>query len=461
MPRMTYDPATDPFLNGVFAPTQTELDGAPAQVIAGALPPDLRGTYYRNGPNPRFPPLASYTYPLDGDGMVHAVRFADGHATYANRYVRTPSIAAEERAGRALWGGVMTPVMPSPAEAPEMHGMYKDLPDINVVHHAGRLLALAEGARPFEMTPKLATLGPWYFGGSLAEGLCAHPKVDPLTGEMIAFRYAFEKPFLTWSIVDRNGIVTRADTPIDIDAAYMIHDCAITRSYLVLFVCPAPFDLASADVLRWAPERGTRIALVPRDGSPVTWIESEAFWVWHFANAYEEVDAGGGTQVIVDYAAWSGLPLGGADVTGHVARARIDPARRRVAFETLDPRVAEFPRIDDRRVGAPHRYFYAAGKGRDANRGEFDRIRRYDTRTGDCVERVPAAGRVGEPMFAPSAVDPDESAGYVLTYVYRDDATDLAILRAADLAGEPACVLRMPQRVPMGLHGCFVPSGAA
>jgi len=202
MPRMTYDPATDPFLNGVFAPTQTELDGAPAQVIAGALPPDLRGTYYRNGPNPRFPPLASYTYPLDGDGMVHAVRFADGHATYANRYVRTPSIAAEERAGRALWGGVMTPVMPSPAEAPEMHGMYKDLPDINVVHHAGRLLALAEGARPFEMTPKLATLGPWYFGGSLAEGLCAHPKVDPLTGEMIAFRYAFEKPFLTWSIVD-------------------------------------------------------------------------------------------------------------------------------------------------------------------------------------------------------------------------------------------------------------------
>jgi carotenoid cleavage dioxygenase-like enzyme len=26
----------------------------------------------RNGPNPKFPPLGSYTYPLDGDGMVRA-----------------------------------------------------------------------------------------------------------------------------------------------------------------------------------------------------------------------------------------------------------------------------------------------------------------------------------------------------------------------------------------------------
>lgn len=455
---MTYDSTKDPYLQGNFAPTQSELDATPVEVVAGSLPLDLNGVYYRNGPNPRFPPLGSYTFPLDGDGMIHALRFDGGRATYANRYVRTPSMAAEERAGRALWGGVMTPLMPKPEEAPEMNGQFKDLPDISIVRHAGRLLALAEGARPFEMTPELVTVGPYYFGGKLQQGICAHPKVDPMTGEMIAFRYAFERPFLTWSVIDRQGNVTRADQPIDIDAAYMIHDCAITRSYLVLFVCPAPFDLASQDVLRWAPELPTRIALVPRNGSGITWIDADAFWVWHFANAYEEVDADGATTVVVDYPVWSALALGSSTATGSIARARIDPARRRVSVETIDERMGEFPRIDDRRIGTPHHYIYCAGKGQDIGRGAFDRIRRFDTRSGRCVEFAPAEGRVGEPVFATSSNDPGESAGYLLTYVYDGDTTDLTILRTAELDGDPACVLRMPQRVPMGLHGCWVPS---
>ena len=110
---MPYDPTDDPYLTGAFAPTQSELDATPVEIVAGTLPEDLRGTYYRNGPNARFPPLGSYTYPLDGDGMIHALRFDGGRVTYANRYVRTPSMAAEERAGRALWGGVMTPFAPS------------------------------------------------------------------------------------------------------------------------------------------------------------------------------------------------------------------------------------------------------------------------------------------------------------------------------------------------------------
>ena len=455
---MPYDPASDPYLSGAFAPTQSELDVTQVEVVSGSLPRDLAGTYYRNGPNPRFTPLGSYTFPLDGDGMIHALRFEGGRAAYANRYVRTPSIAAEERAGRALWGGVMTPLMPTPAEAPEMNGQYKDLPDINVVRHAGRLLALAEGARPFEMAPDLRTVGPYYFGGQLQQGICAHPKIDPLTGEMIAFRYAFEKPFLTWSVVDREGNVTRADAPIDVDAPYMIHDCAITRSYLVLFVCPAVFDLTSAEVLRWVPERGTRIALVPRDGSAVTWIETDAFWVWHFANAFEEVDASGATTVVVDYPVWSALAVGSATATGRLARARIDPAKRWISVDTIDERMAEFPRIDDRRAGTPHRYFYCAGKNEDLGRGAFNRIRRYDARSGRCVEFAPAEGRVGEPVFAPSSNDPDEAAGYVMTYLYNGDTTDAVLLRAGDMGGDPACVLRMPQRVPMGLHGCWVPS---
>ncbi len=456
-----FDARTNPFLNGIFAPIQRELDETPLQVIAGAVPDDLAGTYFRNGPNARFTPIGSYTYPLDGDGMVHAIRFGEGRATYKNRYVRTPSMAAEERAGRALWGGLMTPIRPSAAEVgPELAARFKDLPDVSIVRHAGRLLALAESARPFLLTDHLDTVGPWYFGGKLPKGITAHPKLDPATGELVVFRYDFEAPFLTWAVIGAGGSVTRSEETIEVDAPYMIHDFVITSRFIVLFVCPARFDFSGAQVLRWEPERGTRIAVIPRDGSgPARWIAAEAFWVWHFANAFEEVSDRGATTIVVDYPHWSQLPLGGTQpVTGGVVRARLDPVAGTARFETVDDQPTEFPRIDDRLAGRPHRYFHAASKEGAYGRGMWNVLRRYDTKTGTVTTRSNGATMIGEAVFAPSRDGGGEDDGYLLTYAFDGELTNLLVLHAADIAGEPAAVLRLPQRVPFGLHGCWVPN---
>jgi carotenoid cleavage dioxygenase len=93
----------DPHLSGNFAPVGPELDVADLPVIAGRIPPDLSGAYMRNGPNPLFKPI-SYTYPVDGDGMIHAIYLDSGRARYRNRFVRTGSLAVERRAGRAVYG---------------------------------------------------------------------------------------------------------------------------------------------------------------------------------------------------------------------------------------------------------------------------------------------------------------------------------------------------------------------
>ena len=50
-----------------------------------------------------------------------------------------------------------------------------------MVEHGGKLLALA-GGPTYELTPDLATVGPWDFDGGLPRR-CAHPKIDPPTGE--------------------------------------------------------------------------------------------------------------------------------------------------------------------------------------------------------------------------------------------------------------------------------------
>ena len=91
-----------PYLDGMYAPVQEEVR-ADLEVLEGEIPADLRGVFTRNGSNPRFEPEGRYHW-FDGDGMIHAVQFHDGGASYANRYVRTRALAAEEDRGAVLEG---------------------------------------------------------------------------------------------------------------------------------------------------------------------------------------------------------------------------------------------------------------------------------------------------------------------------------------------------------------------
>ena len=85
-PQWIYD-LDNPYLHGVYAPTLDEMSVADLAVV-GELPTDLVGGYFRNGPNPVFPPKNRY-HPFDGDGMVHGVYFRAGKAAYRNRYIET------------------------------------------------------------------------------------------------------------------------------------------------------------------------------------------------------------------------------------------------------------------------------------------------------------------------------------------------------------------------------------
>ncbi|MFF3721640.1 carotenoid oxygenase family protein [Streptomyces erythrochromogenes] len=469
-----FDPTRVPHLLGSFAPVTEEVDAADLEVT-GELPPSLDGLYLRNGPNPRFTPIGSYLYPIDGDGMLHGVWLSGGRARYRNRFVRTPALEAEERAGHALWGGLESMVVPDADQVgPELAGTFRDLPDINVVRHGGRMLALAESACPFRIDAGLATLGREDWGGALPAGITAHPKVDPVTGEMVVFCYALEPPYLTWSVIGRDGAVTRGPTPVEgVDEPMMIHDMALTGRYAVLVLAPAFFDLAAAmaggSFLAWQPERGTRVALIPRDGGPLRWAADEAFWMWHTVNAYDD-GPGEDAPVVLDYVEWSRLTVGspsGAEAepaSGGLTRARIDPAAGRMARTRLDDSRVEFPRVDDRLIGRRHRYAALATEtGRaDLLPGEYDAVRWYDTETGD--SRVWQAGNlsVGEPVFAPEPGRDSDGHGHWLTFATdrTDGASWFLVIPAEDPAAGPVARARIPVRVPLGLHGCWLPTEA-
>jgi carotenoid cleavage dioxygenase-like enzyme len=66
-------------------------------------------------------------------------------------------------------------------------------------------------------------------------------------------------------------------------------------------------------------------------------------------------------------------------------------------------------------------------------------------------------------VFVPAADDAGEDEGWLLSVVYDEgrDASELVVLDATDIAGSPVATVRLPQRVPFGFHGSWIPDGAA
>src|SRR5262245_43548131 len=77
---LTQTKPENPYLVGKYAPIYDEIAVDNLQVI-GEIPKDLNGVYVRNGPNPRYQPKGRYHW-FDGDGMLHAVHFENGKASY-------------------------------------------------------------------------------------------------------------------------------------------------------------------------------------------------------------------------------------------------------------------------------------------------------------------------------------------------------------------------------------------
>jgi len=457
----------DPYLSGVYAPVDIECDD-PELEVSGRLPEGLRGTFLRNGPNPMFAPKGRY-HIFDGDGMVHAMALdGEGGASYRNRWVRTEGLAVEQRAGRAIYGGMAGGTFPT---ADELDGgpPMKNVANTNVVRHAGRILCLWEADLPTEVTPSLETVGTYDFGGAYRGAFSAHPKIDPVTGEMLTFGYSGFAPHLRYHEIDAGGSLTRS-IDIDLPAPVMIHDFAVTERHAVFFDSPAVFDFEGfaqgGTMLSWKPDNGMRIGVLDRgsDSPEVTWIETDPCYVFHFLNAFSTSD----DKVVVDACRLPRMDIGlehegdPAVADSWLHRFTIDLATRSVAFEQVAELPGDFPRVPAAMEGRRHRYGYYASFSSGRAEGDFDSVTKVDLDSGLATTHRYGSDAVnGEAVFAP---DPSragaEDGGWLLNYV--TDRTTLAtdfVVLDADTLDEVARV-HLPQRVPFGFHGNWLPASA-
>ena len=68
---------------------------------------------------------------------------------------------------------------------------------------------------------------------------------------------------------------------------------------------------------------------------------------------------------------------------------------------------------------------------------------------------------VGEAVFVPRAPSSAEDDGYLAVFVFDpvNASSDFVLLDAAHVDAEPVAVVRLPQRVPQGLHGTWIANG--
>ena len=459
--------ALSPYLRDQYAPISDERTVTELSVV-GELPPDLDGAYVRNGPNPRFDPPGRYHW-FDGDGMLHAIRFRDGKASYVNRWIRTAGLQTDEAAGQGQWTGLMESPGNNPKAMP-----YKDTSNTDVVFHNGSLVtSWYLCGQPVLLDPlTLETRGATDFGRGKPLRVSAHTSVDPRTGEMTVFAYGPRPPYMHYGVIDAEGRLAHW-IPVELPGARFPHDMAITERSSIVMDLPLFFDPEAMKQMRWVtrfhPELPARFAVIPRRGEPdsIRWFEAEACYMYHVVNAWEDGD----TIVMVGCrvqdplqepdpadGAWARM-LANLRVRARLHEWRFDLKTGQTSERPLDDANTEFPSIDLRRMGVQTRYAYNVSLAPTSRLG-FDGLVKYDLER-DTSERYDFGdGRWGsEAPFAPRVGSTGEGDGYLISFVTdaREGTSEVEILDAADISAGPVARVQLPRRVPCGFHATWVP----
>jgi carotenoid cleavage dioxygenase len=120
-------------------------------------------------------------------------------------------------------------------------------PNTAITHHLTNTYTLVEQNYPFqiqvdqnEKSFDLRSIGHDTFDGQLTHNVSAHPKVNAKTGEFNCFGYNMEKPYIHYTLIDKNRkLINKLD--VKITSMRMIHDFPITENYVILPDLPLEF----------------------------------------------------------------------------------------------------------------------------------------------------------------------------------------------------------------------------
>lgn len=457
-----------------------------------ALPADLRGTYFRNGPAKFQVGGDQIMHPFDGDGMVAAVTFdGSGHAHFRNRHVRTPGFVEELEAKRMLYRGQFS-LKPGGWLSNAFDMRVKNVANTNVMHWAGRLFALWEGGKPTELDPlSLATKGETNFDSALKEGdtFTAHPRRDCKSGREVGFMYKPDPSAdLTrvsfWEFEPEGGGFDGRRLDVELPGFGFYHDFLVTDSFYILSRAPVAISpqrglegllglRSIGEAIDFDESKVAQLVLVPRDGSDIRYVDLDTHFCTHFGNGYELED-----KLVVDFVRAPTLSLIGNSSAqqrpvwevveldtlepNRFTRYEIDLTSQRWEKHELSDQHLDYPGINPAFSSNPaYRYTWCGISAMNGRTGPLQGLAKVDVTGAEATEMwlPPEEEFLGEVVFSPREGATAEDDGYLLGFSAKGDrSSDLLIFDAKTIQKGPICRLPVPAFLPHGLHGCFVPS---
>jgi all-trans-8'-apo-beta-carotenal 15,15'-oxygenase len=149
-------------------------------------------TIYRNGYAKFEVGNEPILHPFDADGMITAISFQNGSATFHNRFVRTNGYQLEQQTQRISQRGAFQSMISGGIFSNIFNLKIKNVANTNVILWNKRLFALWEAGRPYELIPEtLDTIpGESTLNNILSDPLqtfSVHPKICSHTNRLIGF----------------------------------------------------------------------------------------------------------------------------------------------------------------------------------------------------------------------------------------------------------------------------------
>ena len=449
---------------GFNAPTRFEADVYDCEVW-GKVPTDIEGNFYRMQCDFQYrPPQNEWPTGFNGDGHVSRFHIKDGNVNFRSRYVQTQRLQAEREAHKRLFGVYRNHYTDDASVAK----LERSAANTHLYWHGGKLLVLKEDSLPWYIDPHtLETKGIWTFDGRYkATSMSAHPKIDPVTGEMICYGYQARGDLsndVAVYTVNKHGVVTNE---VWFKAPYVgiMHDMAITQKYIVIPLVARTTSearLKSGEPMwQWNGDLPTMVAVLPRDGSAkdVRWFKGPARNTLHFLNAVDLPDG----RIAMD------LPTSsGERDPSQMRRWTFNMNSRKDSFdeEVVSTANGVLARMDDRYLSLPYKYCYVGNrdpnqpfdKARAGNMGGFvtNQYLKVDVNTKQTSAYFvgPVQG-LQESCFVPRRGSRREGDGYLLGIAsnFESMSSDLVIVDAERLEEGAVATVKLPFRLRGGTH---------
>lgn len=573
---------TPRYLHGNFAPIQRCLPLTPCS-FSGTIPPDLAGgQYVRNGGNPLTnTDLGRDAHWFDGDGMLSGVLFRRSPSSttiqpeFVNQYLHTDVHAyasTNKHLRRPVLPSIATLVNPATSLLRTILAVLRTLAlvllsrlgtrpvtrisvaNTSCLYHDGRALATCESGPPLRFAlPGLDTIG-WYdgvtaeneprvssekqsthgarLGGTgalhwMREWTTAHPRVDPVTNELVSFHSMLLPPYVRYSVIQPRSRQAAAPSIVDVPvpgvaSPKMMHDFGVSAAHTVILDLPLSLDplnpvLHGLPALHFDRSAPSRFGVFPRHApSQVRWFETRACTIFHTANCWDTTSPSGAPTIHLLACRMTSASL--VLRAGNIAPPAEADDQCRLSYYAFDlntPRIThqwalsalsfEFPSVSPLAQMQRARYVYGcttasgtytAALGRAVKithlvkfdvasliaagvasppapvtgcvdtRSTLDVLRAADPNDAIRLFALPAGCYAQEPRFVPRRKPEAEDDGWLLTYVFDEAQLDAAGACPASATSELWIIdartmdrvvarVRLPQRVPYGLHGSW------